>query len=421
METRPLLESTVKKNWGDVSILKLMDIIPGVQCCVLGTLFKVMPLKPSILKEISEEHGLNPLPLRKKFTSEDDSLVLEDESQRITLTGAIPTSISVTGTVIAVIGQELSSGKFDVEKYTYCGIPPQTSISVDSCLEQGEDRYVLLVSGLGIGSTSRDPLALQLLVDTVIGHLGGPQDRDLCSKIGRVIVAGNVLCEETKIQRKDRNSKFLTRKVDAVSVDAVKELDDVLAQLAACVPVDVMPGASDPANYILPQQPFQPCMFPEAAQYPTLRSVTNPYEAVIGGVRFLGTSGQTVNDIYQFSDIEDRMDILEHTLVCSHLAPTAPDTLGCFPYFQNDPFVITECPHVYFAGNQPCFQSRIVCGNEGQKSLLVLIPDFSQTSSSVLVNLRTLECQQVSVGCDFRSKTEHELWRPDGAESMDES
>ena len=35
-----------------------------------------------------------------------------------------------------------------------------------------------------------------------------------------------------------------------------------------------------------------------------------------------------MNDIYQFSDIDDRMDILEHTLVCNHLAPTAPDTLG---------------------------------------------------------------------------------------------
>ena len=96
--------------------------------------------------------------------------------------------------MIAVLGQELSSGKFEVEEYTYCGIPPQTSTSVDSCLVQGEDRlndvllcwlcmsdttpclrYVLMVSGLGIGSTSRDPLTLQLLVDTVIGHLGGPQ------------------------------------------------------------------------------------------------------------------------------------------------------------------------------------------------------------------------------------------------------
>lgn len=88
--------------------------------------------------------------------------MLEDESQRIALTGDIPTSTSVTGVslllfhvlmvvvviavvagaVIAVIGHELSSGKFEVEGYTYCGIPSpsQETRSLDSSLEQGEDR-----------------------------------------------------------------------------------------------------------------------------------------------------------------------------------------------------------------------------------------------------------------------------------------
>ena len=42
----------------------------------------------------------------------------------------------------------------------------------------------------------------------------------------------------------------------------------------------------------------------------------------------LGTSGQPVSDIYKFSSLEDHLEMLQMTLECGHLAPTAPDTLG---------------------------------------------------------------------------------------------
>ena len=44
----------------------------------------------------------------------------------------------------------------------------------------------------------------------------------------------------------------------------------VLTQLAGAMPVDVMPGASDPASHSLPQQPLHHCLFPGAAAFPTL-------------------------------------------------------------------------------------------------------------------------------------------------------
>jgi len=47
-----------------------------------------------------------------------------------------------------------------------------------------------------------------------------------------------------------------------------------------------MPGEFDPANHAMPQQPLHRCMFPQAAAYSTFQSVTNPYEAIIGGVRY---------------------------------------------------------------------------------------------------------------------------------------
>ena len=53
------------------------------------------------------------------------------------------------------------------------------------------------------------------------------------------------------------------------------------------MPVDVMPGEYDPANHFMPQQPLHKCMFPKALSYPTVKSVSNPYEAVVGGMRYV--------------------------------------------------------------------------------------------------------------------------------------
>lgn len=43
-----------------------------------------------------------------------------------------------------------------------------------------------------------------------------------------------------------------------------------LSELAAAMPVDLMPGAGDPATAALPQQPLHRCLLPGAAAFPTL-------------------------------------------------------------------------------------------------------------------------------------------------------
>jgi DNA polymerase delta subunit 2 len=45
-----------------------------------------------------------------------------------------------------------------------------------------------------------------------------------------------------------------------------------------------------------------------------------------------------------------------------HLCPTAPDTLTCYPFADDDPFVLQQSPHIMFAGNQPEFSSRLATG-----------------------------------------------------------
>lgn len=89
-----------------------------------------------------------------------------------------------------------------------------------------------------------------------------------------------------------------------------------------------MPGEFDPSNHLMPQQPFYTCMFPKATQCEAFQSVSNPYEFSLSGMRFLGTSGQPVNNIKSLSGYNDSLNILESCLKWGHLAPTAPDTLG---------------------------------------------------------------------------------------------
>lgn len=78
-----------------------------------------------------------------------------------------------------------------------------------------------------------------------------------------------------------------------------------------------------------------------------------------------------------------------------HLCCTAPDTLACFPYVDQDPFILRSSPHVYFAGNQAEFGEGVV--KDGDKSIkLISVPSFSQTGTIVLLDLKTLQCKPVS-------------------------
>ncbi|XP_067087212.1 DNA polymerase delta subunit 2 [Osmerus mordax] len=393
MQINPLLTERAKQKWGDdVLMRKLCDLHMGEQCCIVGTLFKHMELQPSILKEISEEHNLLPQPARTKYISQSDELILEDELQRIKLEGNINADKFVTGSVIAIYGAEKNYGKFTVEDFCTADLPPQSPRPT-----LNSDRFVLLASGLGLGGSNADSmLALQLLVDMVTGQLGDQGEQSGAATISRVLLAGNLLSQSTQDKDASTRAKYLTKKTQASSVDAMKLLDEMLLQLVGSVPVDVMPGQYDPTNFTLPQQPMHRCMFPLSSPYPTLRLVSNPYQADLHGLRFLGTSGQNVCDIKRYSSMDDHLEILENTLRLRHLAPTAPDTLGCYPFYQKDPFILEECPHVYFSGSAPSLQSKRITGSDGQEVLLIAIPEFCSTLTACLVNLRTLDCEPIS-------------------------
>jgi DNA polymerase delta subunit 2 len=95
-----------------------------------------------------------------------------------------------------------------------------------------------------------------------------------------------------------------------------------MTELAAALPVDIMPGPDDPANVSLPQQPLHQCLFPGAAPYSSFRRVTNPHAFELGGCMLLGTAGQNVDDMAKYTRGKSRCVQLSHTTTCSglHLA-----------------------------------------------------------------------------------------------------
>lgn len=263
----------------------------------------------------------------------------------------------------------------------------------------GEDKYVVFVSGLSVGSSASNPLQFQLLVDHITGHLGDEKEQGIAAQIVHVVIAGNSVA----VPRGLLNGQNLASKDQSRLSEPIKELDILLTQIAAGLPLDIMPGPDDPANFSLPQQPLHRCLFPGSSAYNSFRSCTNPHSFELENIRFLGTSGQNVDDLEKYSEAKDKLEFMERTLRWRHLAPTAPNTLGCYPFTDRDPFLIESCPHVYFVGNQDKYETRLIKGSEGQVVRLICIPKFCETGVAVVLNMRNLECHALSFGTEFSS------------------
>mmetsp|Transcript_34598 Transcript_34598/g.87513 ORF Transcript_34598/g.87513 Transcript_34598/m.87513 type:complete len:484 (-) Transcript_34598:388-1839(-) len=396
------VKQQVAARWAGLPMVKILEVgaqEEGLEVCVVGTLYKDMKLKPSILDEYTKDRGLSAALGATSFCSDDDSLVLEDEGARMALRAdpsVLPVQQLLTGVVVAVRGVHEPGGDFLVREVLYAGMPAQPPRPV---LEA--DAYVALLSGLRLSSkTQGGYLQLQLALDMLAGNLGGEGDQALAAKVVRVIVAGNSVGSLDTIAA----TNAYTRQ-QSYALAPVKDLDLAMSELAASVPVDVMPGSEDPTNVAMPQQPLHKCLFPGAMQYGSFTRATNPHAFELGGVHFLGTSGQPLEDGAKYSRGGDRLDLMQRCLEWRHVAPTAPDTLSAYPYHDTDPFILGATPHVFFAGNQPEFGTRVAKGDNGQEVRLVSIPSFSSTGTIVLLNLSTLACHPITFGAPAAAGT----------------
>lgn len=393
---------------------KLLGLKARKRCVVIGTLYKKLKLRPSVLEEFKfskkkkKKRGEKDEAPPSVLFSEDDELVLEDSHARIPVVLSVgagslpPTSELVSGIVVAMVGCPDESGTFLVEQMELPGVPPQDTKQAPPA----DDVCVALVSGLQVGGDGGGKgaaLRRQLLAEYLSGLAGSRSEQERAARVAQVIFAGNSICmqrdeniEYAHFNKANRDQAENTRNRDMK--ETLDNLDAWLTSLASSLNVIVMPGAKDPANFTLPQDELPSFFFPTASTYSTLQRATNPCLASVAGRRLLGTAGQNIDDLAKQSAAKGPIDHLERTLRWRHVAPTAPDTLGCYSFDDSDPFVIEKCPHVYFAGNQDTFASRLVEGPQGQKCRIVTLPSFAKTGSIAMVNLRTLDCWEVKLG-----------------------
>ncbi|KAG4034892.1 hypothetical protein MFRU_002g02410 [Monilinia fructicola] len=410
---------------------RVLDVRQGELCWVAGTIYMNMPLKPNILEDISKDHWISAPPPRRKYLSDngEDEIMLEDESGRLRLIGSqLNTELLVTGCIVAVMGTENANGDFEVVDIKVPDLPPQEprwEISggseeedVDMDADKAGRKKIALISGLSFSGTSAEnSLEKALLTEYLLGESLDPASQSNVSKISRLIIAGNSIASDLDSIAHDTvgNTRKAQKKYgyDASSYNPAPtaHFDNFLAELLPSIPITLLPGPSDPANASLPQQPIHPAMFPQARAYcgsaPSIigddrepgwfDTVTNPWEGEIEGWRVLGTGGQNVDDVFKYVEGEDRLRMMEAMCRWRCCAPTAPDTLWSYPFQDADPFIIKTCPHIFFAGNQPSFDSASIEGPDGQTVRLISIPSFEETGEMVLLDAETLEAEVVRI------------------------
>lgn len=373
------LDSKIKREGGEIvkgfaggggkeySLLHyLKEIKANENCYCIGTLFKKMELRPSILNEyISEINETEDIVVN--YSHDEDVLFLEDETARLKLEGNINSDHYVTGLTVIIKGSGMSNGSLYVDELIYAYVP---KLEVPRCISD-DDKYIMFVSGVHISERNGNVNNTSLLKDFILGLYG---DKDLSEKLIRVVMVGNCL-----------------RNVGSDEKD-MKTFDMFLASLCPGVFVDLMPGENDPTDAILPQQPFPNLFFKTSRNYSSFQCVTNPYLFSIDNVNVCCMSGEPVNNIVSYSK-NSPLDALRMIAKSRILSPTCPDTLGCYPFVDQDPFCLQDddkYPHIFVNGN--CTELEVQYMHEGKKlPLLVCLPSFDVTPKALLVNIRNMQ------------------------------
>uniref|UniRef100_A0A915E7U1 DNA polymerase delta subunit 2 n=1 Tax=Ditylenchus dipsaci TaxID=166011 RepID=A0A915E7U1_9BILA len=347
--TQRIIRSAKSILGPNIKISQLADVTMNGEFFVIGVILKKMKYRRSVLYGFTDEETMD-FDFREKLrsdclVSDEDSLELEDYQQIIKL--VIPWPLLEKDSYVLFI----------------------SGISLSGRMEQNE----AVLFGL-------EKLSKWICGETVLSE----RELDVVSNISRVIVAAI----------EDQRLDFLGTEQE-LDKNAVCQFDAVLSKFVNNVSVDVMPGLNDPTSMLVPQQPIPRAVFPQARRFgKLLNTVTNPYKFSLGGMHFLGTAGQNIQDLLRLTTGLSALDLMEKCLERGHTFPTVPDSVDGFPLQNRDPLVVDDLPHVLFAGNQASLAFKMVKFPDGKKTLLLTIPTFRSSQCAALLNLRTLKLRQ---------------------------
>lgn len=197
-------------------VSNILDTKPDQMTVIIGTLFKEMPLKPSILKNL-----LGTLGTRKfkngQYISEEDYVVLEDNSGRVRIkkNEVFNPHLFTTGSIVALKGIVDKNGFFDVKDFCYAGLPFAKSIPRSVTLggkkrglyEELEKReFIGFVSGLQFGEPG-DVIGSEILARFLRGEMfSSANNVKLAGAISRLIICGNSIVQPEETDQVLRGS-----------------------------------------------------------------------------------------------------------------------------------------------------------------------------------------------------------------------
>jgi len=369
-----------------------------------------MKLKPSCLKGMENMYGITKI---EKFIDEKDSLSLEDSSGRVKIDSKSNLNIDefVTGIPVAFKGQLNNKEIFVVNEYLFYRLEEKitnTPMDVELNTPKENQNLILFISNLKIGNPNEienglGGIARSMLVDFIQNNNLTENLSNISSRIKRVIFVGASAYVNDKIEELDKGSFIKAeeyKKEFNKIIENYTSLDKYLNILSSYIQVDLMNNIEGNDGVYFPQNPNGQFLFLENIRNinaKTLNLVENPYIFDIYSYKlkdkkyFLGTSGENINCIMQYTSISEPLIAMEKTLEWGHLAPLAPDTFRIYPFTEKDPLLLEKIPDMYFISGKNEFKMKKVEFNydeDSKKSVTLMeLPDFSSTFKGIVYNI----------------------------------
>ena len=366
-----------------------------------------MKLKPSCLKGMENMYGISQV---DKFIDEKDSLSLEDSSGRVKIDAKSNINVDefVTGIPVAFKGQLNNKQIFVVNDALFYRVKDNTPMDIELSTPKDNKNLILFISNLQLGKLNESENGLAksaqtFLIDFIQNNNLNSKLSNISSKIKRVIFVGASIYVNQKIEELDKGS-FIKAEEYKKELNNIIEnyssLDKYLNVISNYVQVDLMNNIEGNDGVYFPQNPNGQFLFLENIRNinaKTLNLVENPYIFDIYSHKlklkknFLGTSGENINCIMQYTSIDDPLIAMQKTLEWGHLAPLAPDTFRIYPFSDRDPLLLDRIPDIYFSSGKNDFIMKKIEFNYDERNkknvTLLQLPDFSNTFKGIIFNV----------------------------------
>ena len=358
------------------------------------------------------ENILGSIKINNYIENIEDCLYIEDSFGRQIILGNYPNFKKeefISGIPLAIKGKINNEGIFIFDDYLfYQNINSKNDFIFNTppikIKNKSDENYILFISNLKIGFPEEEigfnESIRTLLVDFIQNRNNNIKElKNYSNKIKRIILLGSSLnTNEKAIEKKiiKDNSSVSSQEINNIILENYITMNKFLKLISNYIYTDLMPSSDSNDDLLYPQKPLNKLLFSENNKNINnfvLNLVTNPYffklklNSENKEKYFVGTSGENINIIKQYSCFENNIDIMKKNLEWKHLCPINPNYLNLYsPDDKSDPLIIQELPDVYFTSsdeNEFKFEKIHINNKE---IILMSLPDFSKSSKCVLFN-----------------------------------